>query len=78
VGKHLKTAGLKEEREVMNYAFATEPGTATSAWGTVVADLPGCSSAGDTLDEALQNTQEAAQAWIDAVIEDRQAIRRPR
>jgi len=62
----------------MDYAVTIEPGTATSAWGTVVPDLPGCFSTGDTLDEALMNAQEAAQAWIDAVIEDGEAIPPPR
>ncbi len=63
---------------MINYAVAIEPGTATTAWGAVVPDLPGCFSAGDTLDEALENTKEAAQAWIDAVIEDGGAIPPPR
>jgi len=52
------------------YAVAIEPGTETTAWGTAVPDLHGCFSAGDTLEEALQNTQQAAEAWIDAVVED--------
>jgi predicted RNase H-like HicB family nuclease len=29
-----------------------------SVYGVTVPDLPGCFSAGDTLDEALENTKE--------------------
>jgi predicted RNase H-like HicB family nuclease len=46
-----------------------EPGTDTTAFGVVVPDLPGCFSAGDTLDEALVGTEEAAAAWIDAALD---------
>lgn len=54
----------------MKYAIAIEPGTKTTAWGVAVPDLPGCFSAGDTLDEAMINAREAIEAWIDAVLED--------
>jgi len=55
---------------MINYAVAIEPGSDETAWGAAVPDLPGCFSAGDTLDEALRNAKDAAEAWIDAVIED--------
>ncbi|HEV7982353.1 MAG TPA: type II toxin-antitoxin system HicB family antitoxin, partial [Xanthobacteraceae bacterium] len=35
------------------------------AYGVVVPDLPGCSSGGATIDEALINAQEAASLWAD-------------
>lgn len=54
----------------LTYPIAIEPGTEASAWGVAVPDLPGCFSAGDTLEEALANAKEAIEAWIDAVIED--------
>ena len=38
---------------VMRYPIAIERGTETAAYGVVVPDLPGCFSAGDTLDEAI-------------------------
>ena len=37
----------------MHYPIAIEPGTETTAFGVAVPDLPGCFSAGDTLDEAM-------------------------
>jgi len=34
-----------------------------------VPDLPGCFSAGDTLDEAMAGAGEAVAAWIDAALD---------
>lgn len=50
----------------MRYPIAIEPGDETTAFGVVVPDLPGCYSAGDTLDQAITGAEEAAAAWIDA------------
>ena len=35
-----------------------------SAYGVTVLDIPGCFSAGDTLDEALRNVQEAVEVHL--------------
>jgi predicted RNase H-like HicB family nuclease len=43
----------------MRYVAAIEKGDKKHAYGVVVPDLPGCLSAGDTLDEALSNVKEA-------------------
>ena len=40
-----------------------------AAFGVAVPDLPGCFSAGDTLDEAMEAAKEAAAAWIDAALD---------
>eukprot|EP01037_Dinobryon_pediforme_P001418 gene1418-1439_t len=61
----------------MRYPVAIEPGTETSAFGVVVPDLPGCFSAGDTLDEAMAEAEEAAAAWIDATLDAGGAIPAP-
>ncbi len=53
----------------MRYPVAIEPGTDTAAFGVVFPDLPGCFSAGDTLDEALTAAEEAAAAWFDATLD---------
>jgi len=34
-----------------------------------VPDLPGCFSAGDSLDEAVERAKEAAAAWIDTALD---------
>lgn len=54
----------------MKFIMAIEPGTATTAFGVVVPDLPGCFSAGDTLDEAVDQAREAIALWCETVIED--------
>ena len=61
----------------MRYPIAIEPGTETTAFGVVVPDLPGCFSAGDSLDEALAGAEEAAAAWIDAALDAGSAIPPP-
>jgi predicted RNase H-like HicB family nuclease len=61
----------------MRYPIAIEPGTDTTAFGVVVPDLPGCFSAGDTLDEAVSSAEEAAAAWIDAALDAGEAIPAP-
>jgi predicted RNase H-like HicB family nuclease len=38
----------------MRYPILIEEGTDSTAFGVVVPDLPGCFSAGDTLDEAVK------------------------
>ncbi len=61
----------------MRYAIAIEPGTDSSAWGVVVPDLPGCFSAGDTLEEAMTQAEAAVTAWIEATPDAGQAIPAP-
>ena len=43
----------------MRYPIAIEPGDERTAFGVVVPDLPGCFSAGDTIDEAIANAEDA-------------------
>ena len=50
-------------------SHSIEEGTGTEAFGVVVPDLPGCFSAGDTLDEAVDAAKEAAAAWIDTALD---------
>ena len=61
----------------MRYPVAIEPGTATEAFGVVVPDLPGCFSAGDTMEEAMAKTEEAIAAWVETALDAGQAIPRP-
>ena len=55
----------------MKYPIAIEPGDADHAFGVVVPDLPGCFSAGDTLDEAIE-------LLLETVIDDGGAVPEPR
>jgi predicted RNase H-like HicB family nuclease len=61
----------------MRYPIAIEPGTDVTAWGVMVPDLPGCFSAGDTLEEALIQAEEAITAWIEATLDAGQDIPKP-
>ena len=54
----------------MTFIIAIEPGTDTTAWGVAVPDLPGCFSAGDSLDEALENARQAIDQHVEVMIED--------
>lgn len=58
----------------MRYPIAIEPGNEATAFGIVIPDLPGCFSAGDTLDEAMANAEEAVAAWIDATLDSGGAV----
>jgi predicted RNase H-like HicB family nuclease len=61
----------------MRYPVVIEPGTESTAHGVVVPDLPGCFSAGDSLEEALVFAKEAIAAWIDAALDAGQDIPQP-
>ncbi len=58
----------------MRYPIAIEAGDAGHAFGVVVPDLPGCFSAGDTLDEAIDQAREAIELWLETVIDDGGAV----
>ncbi|WNH53039.1 type II toxin-antitoxin system HicB family antitoxin [Stenotrophomonas oahuensis] len=61
----------------MRYPIMIEAGDHNTAWSVVVPDLPGCYSAGDTLDDAIMAAEEAAAAWIDAALDAGQTIPAP-
>ena len=45
------------------------PENDNEAWGVIVPDIPGCFSAGDTLEEALENTRGAIAMQIEDILE---------
>ncbi len=45
-----------------------------SAYGVIVPDLPGCFSAGDTIEEAIQNAKEAIECHIAGLLLDNESI----
>ena len=61
----------------MRYPIAVEPGDQGTAFGVVVPDLPGCFSAGDSLDEAITNAEQAISAWIESALDEGQEIPPP-
>ena len=54
----------------MLYPIAVEKGDSDHAYGVVVPDIPGCFSAGDTFDEALDNAKEAIAGHLEILAED--------
>ena len=61
----------------MYYPVAIEPGSDTEAFGVVVPDLPGCFSAGDTLEEAFIQAEQAITGWIETALDAGQEIPKP-
>jgi predicted RNase H-like HicB family nuclease len=61
----------------MRYPIAIEVGDKRHAYGVVVPDLPGCFSAGDTLEEALSNAQEAILLHLEGLLDDQKPIPKP-
>ena len=61
----------------MRYPIAIEPGDEVTAWGVVAPDLPGCFSAGETLDEAIDKASEAITLWIETALDTGSAIPAP-
>ena len=53
----------------MRYPVAIESGDARHAYGVIVPDLPDCFSAGDTLDAAVANAEEAILLYLEDVID---------
>lgn len=62
----------------MKFVIAIEPGTKKTAFGVVVPDLPGCFSAGDTVEEAFENAREAIEAHCEVLAEDGGEMPKPR
>jgi predicted RNase H-like HicB family nuclease len=61
----------------MRYPVAIDTGDAKHAFGVVVPDLPGCFSAGDTLDDALTNSREAILLHLEELLDDGQPFPAP-
>jgi len=62
----------------MKFVIGIEPGTRKTSWGVVVPDLPGCFSAGDTIDEAVENAREAIALFCEVLATDGKKIPAPR
>ena len=54
----------------MRYLVVLETAPGRTDYGVTVPDLPGCTSAGDTLDEALNNAEDAILSYLGVLVED--------
>lgn len=61
----------------MRYPIAIEIGGKKTAYGVVVPDLPGCFSAGDTMDEAIAQAEEAILLWLEEATEHGEELPKP-
>ena len=61
----------------MRYPIAIETGDEKHAYGVVVPDLPGCFSAGDSLDDASTNAREAILLHLEGLLDDGQSFPKP-
>jgi predicted RNase H-like HicB family nuclease len=50
----------------MKWRVILEPDIETGDWAIWCPELPGCSSAGETEEEALQNIQEAISLYLES------------
>jgi predicted RNase H-like HicB family nuclease len=62
----------------MRYVVAVEKGNKKHSYGVVVPDLPGCFSAGDSLDEALSNSKEAILLHLEGLMDERLEVPAPK
>jgi len=60
----------------MRYAVLYDQ-AADGTWGAVVPDLPGCCSAGDTLESVRANVKEAVALWLEVARDRHRAIPKP-
>ena len=56
------------------FLIAIEPGDQKHAYGVVVPDLPGCYSAGDTLEDAYVHAREAITSHLEVLIDEGMAV----
>jgi predicted RNase H-like HicB family nuclease len=52
------------------FPIAIEPGDDKHAFGVVVPDIPGCHSAGDTLEQAYANAKEAIETHLETLLDE--------
>lgn len=64
--------------EMTHYVAIIEDAGPDHAVGVWFPDLPGCFSAGNTLDEAMAKAPEALALWIESMVEDGKATPRAR
>ena len=57
----------------MRYPIAIEAGDNQHAFGVVIPDLPGCFSAGDSLDEAMAQAREAILLHLEGMFNEGKA-----
>ena len=65
-------------RVMTHYVAIIEDAGPDYAIGVWFPDLPGCTSAGDTIDDALRNAPEALELYAEGIEQDGESLPRPR
>jgi predicted RNase H-like HicB family nuclease len=60
----------------IKFIIAIEAGTKKTAFGVLVPDLPGCFSAGDTVEEAFENARKAIKIHCEILAEEKKDLPR--
>ena len=55
-------------KEVMEVRVELEYDPATKSWSAVCPELPGCTSAGETKEEAIANVKEAVSLYLEPTV----------
>ena len=66
-----------DEYMKLPYRIELTPDSEEGGFVASFPDLPGCLSAGDTVEEAYANAMDAKLAWFQAAVEDNITIREP-
>jgi predicted RNase H-like HicB family nuclease len=59
--------GFKPQPNYMKWRVILQPDQETGEWAVWCPKLPGCTSVGDTEEEALENICEAIQLYLEAL-----------
>jgi len=66
-----------DEYMKLPYPMELTPDPDEGGYAVSFPDLPGCLSAGDTLEEAVNNANDAKRAWLSAALEEGIEINEP-
>jgi len=66
-----------DEYMKMSYKMEIIPDTEEGGYAVSFPDLPGCITVGDTIEEAINNAEDAKRAWIEAAVESGINISKP-
>jgi predicted RNase H-like HicB family nuclease len=61
---------MLEDQRRMKFTIAIETGTDRSAYGVAVPEFPGCFSAGESAEQAVENAREAIAAYCEIAAEE--------
>lgn len=67
-----------EEYMKLPYRMEVIPDAEEGGYTVIFLELPGCLTCGETIEEAMQNAEDAKREWILSTLEDNQDIPMPK